>query len=341
MPIVRDLVVDGYGAFVGKYQGRLRVSVKGKTQNEAPLMHLQRILITGRGVSLSSDVIAACCLEGIPVHFLDSRGRPYAGLCSAGLTRTVQSRREQLTAYRDHRGIEVGRALARGKIANQGAFLRYVAKYRKESAPSQYEALRGLAQRVVAHQAELQALSRECIDEVRDRLLSIEGRAAHYYWTGLLAVLPEDYAWPGRRGRGAQDAVNSALNYRYGILYGYVERAIILAGLDPYAGYVHADRPGKPSLVFDLIEPNRAPAVDRVIVGLANKHVPLGMDDRGRLTEETRRLIAAKVLERLEKLERYLGKRVVLRAILQHQARALTTYLRGERESFEPFTVRW
>ena len=81
MPIITDLIIDQYGAFVSKHQGRLRVTQQERTLAEAPIMHLQRVVITGRGVSLSSDVIAACCQEGIPIHFLDSRGQPYAGLC--------------------------------------------------------------------------------------------------------------------------------------------------------------------------------------------------------------------------------------------------------------------
>jgi CRISPR-associated protein Cas1 len=77
--------------------------------------------------------------------------------------------------------------------------------------------------------------------------------------------MPEQYDWPGREGRGAQDPLNSLLNYGYGILYGQVEQAIILAGLDPYAGFLHADRPGKPSLTLDLIEEFRQVAIDRVV----------------------------------------------------------------------------
>ena len=133
MAIVTELVVDQFGAFVRKHQGRLQVIVKEEKVAEAPLMHLQRVIVSGRGVSLSSDLIAACCEEGIPIHFLDSHGHPYAALYSAGLTGTVLSRREQLAAYLDQRGVEVGRALAHAKIANQAAFLRYVAKYRQET----------------------------------------------------------------------------------------------------------------------------------------------------------------------------------------------------------------
>jgi len=341
MAIVRDLVVDQYGAFLSKHQGRLRVTRKDEKLAEAPLMHLQRVLILGHGVSLSSDTIQACCLEGIPIHFLDSRGQPYAGLYSSGLTGTVLSRRAQLAAYLDHRGLDVAKALAWGKIANQAAFLRYAAKYRKDAAPDLYEALRSGAQRILDHHQELARIGGECVEDARELILSVEGRAAHHYWKALQELVPTQYEWPGRVGRSAQDPINSALNYGYGILYSQVERAIILAGLDPYAGFVHADRPGKPSLVYDLVEPYRVPAVDRVVIGLANKHVELPLDDRKRLDEGTRRMLADRVLARLDKPERYEGKRVLLRAIIQNQARHLTTFLRGERPAYEPFVVKW
>jgi len=341
MAIVRDLIVDQFGVFISKHQGRLRVSKKDERLVEAPLMHLQRVTIIGRGVSLSSDVIRACCREGIPIHFLDSRGQPYAGLYSSGLTGTVLSRREQLAAYLDQRGLDVGKALARAKIANQAAFLRYAAKYRKETAPEVYETLRSLAERVLGHHEELARIDGSCIDDVRELILSVEGRAAQYYWKALKGIVPTEYDWPGRKGRDAQDPVNAALNYGYGILYSQVERAIILAGLDPYAGFVHADRPGKPSLVYDLVEPYRVPAVDRVVIGLATKHVELRLDERHLLIDKTRKMLAERVLQRLEKPERYQGKRVLLRAIIQHQARHLTTFLRGERPVYEPFLVKW
>ncbi|MER3513307.1 MAG: CRISPR-associated endonuclease Cas1, partial [Chloroflexota bacterium] len=81
-------------------------------------------------------------------------------------------------------------------------------------------------------------------------------------------------------------------NYGYGILYGQVERALVLAGLDPYAGFIHVDRPGKPSLVLDLIEEFRQAVVDRTVLGLVNKGVALEQDEEGRLTEGTRRMLA-------------------------------------------------
>jgi CRISPR-associated protein Cas1 len=341
MPIVQQLIVDQYGAFVGKHSGRLRVTKDKEKLAEAPILHLEQVLVTGRGIGLSADAIRACCTEGIPIHFLDGRGRPYAAIYAAGLTGTVLTRREQLAAYADRRGLELAIAFAQGKIENQAGFLRYVAKYRQEKEPDLYRELRWCSDEVRDHLEELRRLEANTVDEARYQILSAEGRAAKKYWAALKQVIPERYEWPGRKGRGAQDPVNSALNYGYGILYGQIERALVLAGLDPYGGFIHADRPGKPSLVFDLIEEFRQVIVDRTIVGMANKGVKLELDEKGLLVEKTRRTIAEKVLARLEAAERYERKRQPMRVIIQNQARHVATYVRGDRPAYTPFIARW
>jgi CRISPR-associated protein Cas1 len=341
MPIIQHLVVDQYGAFVGKHSGRLRVTKDKKKLAEAPLLHLEQVLIIGQGIGLSADAIRACCTAGIPIYFVDPRGRPYAALYSAGLTGTVLTRREQLLAYTDRRGLDLAVAFARGKITNQAGFLRYVSKYRQETDAELYQELRSHADEVQKHLEELHRLEGSTVDEARGTLLSIEGRAAKKYWAALKQVIPEQYGWPGRRGRGARDPVNNALNYGYGILYGQVERALVLAGLDPYGGFIHVDRPGKPSLVFDLIEEFRQVIVDRTIVGMANKGMNLDLDDKGLLVDQARRAVADKVLARLEAAERYERKRHALRAIIQSQARHIATFVRGDRAVYEPFIAKW
>jgi len=341
MPIIHSLIVDQFGAFVGKHSGRLQVTKDKDKLAEAPLLHLEQVLITGEGVSLSASAIRACCTAGIPIYFVDSRGRPYASLYAAGLTGTVLTRREQLLAYTDRRGLELAVAFARGKITNQAGFLRYAAKYRQETDPEIYRELRSHADEVQEHVEELCRLKGNTVDEVRGELLSVEGRAAQRYWDALKQVVPEQYNWPGRRGRGARDQVNAALNYGYGILYGQIERALVLAGLDPYGGFIHTDRPGKPSLVFDLIEEFRQVVIDRTVVGMATKGMKLELDEKGLLVEKSRREIAEKVLERLEAAERYERKRQPLRVIIQDQARHVATFVRGDRAAYEPFIARW
>ncbi len=350
MPIIQHLIVDQYGAFLGKHSERLRVSKDKEVLAEAPLLHLESVLVTGQGISLSADAIEACTQRGIPIFFLDSLGRPYAALYSAGLTGTVLTRRAQLAALAadldgevyGRRGVSAALAFAEGKIRNQASLLRYMGKYRKEAAPELFQEMDHCAAEVLAHLADLQKLAGAArVQEIRFELLGIEGRAARAYWRAIRLVLPDKYAWPGRRHRGARDPVNSALNYGYGILYSQVERSLVLAGLDPYGGFVHVDRPGKPSLVLDLIEEFRQAVVDRTILGLVNKRVNLEQDERGMLAPETRRMLADKVLARLEGTARYEKKQLPLRAILQSQARHLATFLRGERQEYRPFIAAW
>lgn len=336
-----DLIVEGRGVFLGKHQGRLRVSLNGKTVREAPIMHLQQVVIVANGVAVSSDVFHICAEEGIPIHFIDGLDRPSASVYSAGLTGTVLTRRAQLTAYTDQRGIHVAKAFVHGKLENQRNLLRYMAKNRKETAPEIFTDLTERAQLVADHQDELARVKGERIDEVREIILSIEGRAASIYWKAVRLLIPEEMAWPGRETRGATDSFNMMLNYGYGVLYSQVERSLVLAGLDPYGGFLHADRPGRVSLVMDLIEEFRQPVVDRTMIGLVTRGMELARDEDGRIESATRKRIAEKILERMESSEPYEGKRQPIRCILQSQARHLATYVRGEREAYEPFLAGW
>ncbi len=340
------LMVENYGAFVGKHSHRLRVKHKGQVVDEAPVLFLDQVLIIGKGVTVSADAVALCAGQGIPVHYLSRWGKPYAALYAAGLGGTVVTRRAQYEAYHDHRGVALAAAFAEGKVKNQARLLKYLAKYRKEKAPACYQALREAATKTQRHVHELRTWRASAwehgVEAYRAQLLAAEGRAAQCYWEGLKHVVPPGLNWPGRRRRGARDPLNAALNYGYGVLYGQVERAILLAGLDSYAGYIHTDRPGKPSLVLDLIEEFRAPVVDRAIMGMVGQSVNIAQDPEGWLTLETRRTIADRVLNRLEEsTERYERKRQKLRWILQSQARHVASYLRGERAEYRPFLAGW
>jgi CRISPR-associated protein Cas1 len=342
MESVMDLIVEGKGLFISKHQGRIRVMQDTKVIQEVPLIHLKQIMIIGNGVGFSSDVVKLCGEEGIPLHFLHRNGLVSAALYAAGLTGTVLTRRAQLLAFTSERGPIIARAFTRGKLLNQIQLLRYFAKSRKDEEPALADSLLEGARAIADLIADLEGLPATALEELRPSLLSLEGRGAQHYWAGVRALLPPSLTWPGRETRGASDLFNALLNYGYGVLYSQVERAVLLAGLDPYTGFLHADRPGKPSLVLDLIEEFRQCVVDRTLIGLLNRRVPLEQDVEGLLTEQTRRKVAEKILERLDgSAELYEGKRQALRFILQQQARHLASFLRGDRPSYEPFVAGW
>lgn len=340
MAIVQHLLADQYGSHIGKFSERLRVTQKGQTLSQAPLLYLESVTVLNRGVSISADALEACCERGIPVHFLDAQGTPFASLYAAGLTGTVITRREQMRAYDDKRGVVLSIAFAAGKIQNQATTLKYLAKTRKET-PEGDNLLRASTE-VAEQQAALEKLKGNSrIDDIRSQILAIEGHAAKRYWQAVRALVPEHYGWTAREGRGATDPVNSLLNYGYGILYGEVERSLMQAGLDPYAGFVHVDRPGKPSLTLDLIEEFRQEAVDRVVFGLVNRRFVVGQNERGWLEDATKRQYAEHVLGHLQTAVRHNGQKHPLQQVIQMQARAVAAFVRNERQEYTSFKASW
>jgi CRISPR-associated protein Cas1 len=347
--IVQHLIIDQYGAFLGKHSERLIVTKGEEKIAQAPLLHLESVVIANQGVSLSAEAVRECTERGIPIHFISGTGTAYASLYSAGLTGTIATRRAQLEALNTTRGLSLALGFGMGKLQNQSNLLKYMAKYRKETDPHLHNELRLCADEVLDHLIEMEQIRQYpeyrdgtvTVNDLRNELMGIEGRGAQKYWKAVKQVLPEKYRFTGRKGRGATDPVNAALNYSYGILYGQVERSLVLAGLDPFAGFLHVDRPGKPSLTLDFIEEFRPVVVDRTVFGLANKNVAFDFDEHNMLTRETRKMLAEKINERLESEVPYEGKRYPIRAVIQMQARHIATNLRGERPSYEPLVMGW
>ncbi|HEY9867618.1 MAG TPA: CRISPR-associated endonuclease Cas1 [Candidatus Obscuribacterales bacterium] len=334
-----EIVVEEFGVSLSKKSERLQVKRNGKVESEHPFFDVEQVTIASRGVSLSTDLIEECVERGIQINFITPSGKPYAKLTSPSLSATVASRREQIMAYRDSRGREIALEVVKAKTKNQINLLKYFGKYRRHSDPQLFQQIYDAVGQMEAIRTSADNLQGETVDDIRGQLLSIEGRIGELYWSAVALILPEDLEFPGRQHQGAKDAVNSLLNYGYGILYSRVWGAVLLAGLEPFAGFLHVDRPGKPSLVLDLVEEFRQPVVDRAVFGWLNRGGRPVINDDG-LASETRKELAARVIERLETPESYDGKKHRMRHIVQEQARRLASFLRGQRR-YEGFTSTW
>jgi len=338
----RVLVIDGAGLRVGKHSERLRVSRESGVLEDVPLLDLEQVLIVGRGVTVSSDIVVACAERDIALDFVSVREGPQAALLPALPGATVRTRRAQFAAYGDARGAYLARTFAQGKLYNAARLLRYLAKNRHATDEGAYQRAASAAILIEGLARNVASVAGDDADSVRQGVLTLEGQGSELYWSTARALLLAAVEWERRDTRGAQDPVNSALNYGYAILYAQVQRAIVLAGLDPYGGFLHADRPGKPSLVLDMVEEFRQMVVDRCIYALFNKGVRMEMDEEsGGLIAPSRYAIIDRVRERLDGDEPYDGRRYALRDIIQGQARRLAAYLRGERAAYEPFIGRW
>src|SRR5579872_1944105 len=145
-----QLILSGFGIYLGKKSERLQIKLQGKVAYEFPFFRISEVVVASRGVSLSSDLLKELCEHGIRLTFVESSGRPYAMLSSPVLMATVASRREQLLAYNDERGLELARLIVRGKIRNQRHLLLYFGKYLKSSAPERHALLAAIAPKLRA-----------------------------------------------------------------------------------------------------------------------------------------------------------------------------------------------
>jgi len=334
-----QLILSGYGLFLSKKSERLLVRKGKDVIYQFPFFRLSEVVVGSRGITLSSDMLEEVCVRGIRLSFLDYSGKPYAMVTSPMLTATVQARREQILAFNDKRGLEFGKAVVLGKIKNQERLLRYFGKYLKKEAEDRFQRIEETASQLRALWKKVPAIDAGCVNEARGTLMGTEGTAGRIYWEAVKEIIGHRVEFFGREHRGATDGVNSLLNYGYGILYSQVWGAVLNAGLEPFAGFLHVDRPGKPSLILDMVEEFRQPVVDRTVIAFVNLGTSIGMKD-GLLDADTRKSFAEKVVERLVATETYQGKQYQIRSIIQMQARRVAGFLRGEGE-YKAFSFKW
>jgi len=331
-----QLFVSGFGLFIGKKSERVVVRQGKSVCAQVPLMRLQEIIVASRGVSFSSDLVEELCERGIRIACLNSNGKPFALITSPMLTATVETRRAQFAAYQNERGAELCRWIVAGKLHNQEKLLRYFAKSReggrKDALEKGAAALRRLRRAVLVAEGKTP-------DEVRGEVMGLEGTGGRLYWQQIGHMLPDELGFEGRSHQGATDGVNAALNYGYGILTAHVWGAVMNAGLEPFAGFLHVDRSGKPSLVLDLMEEFRQPVVDRAIFSWLNKGGVLTLQ-KGMLDAASKENVASRVLMRLVAAEEHRGKEHQVRSIVQMQARLAASAVRGLRP-YRSFSFKW
>jgi len=267
------------------------VYVKPRDGDELALSADVDLLVVATGaVSVSGRALRRLAELGVRLLVLGHRGHVVAELRPIDrINKTVEARLAQLRAKVEGWGLGYAAEMVRAKIVNQARLLRYLAKSRREPW------LRDEAYRVEDEALELERLLRSRVLAAENIRLH-EAKAARTYWQALAALLPADYGFTGRDPRGS-DPVNMALSYGYAILYGVTHDALVVAGLDPYAGFLHTDRSGKMSLVFDYSDMFKPVAVDKA---LFTSHEP-GLFDLygGSLSYSARRGIAERVLKAL------------------------------------------
>jgi CRISPR-associated protein Cas1 len=330
--LTKVALVDEYGAYLHIKDGRFRLKVGDSIKWDAAPVELDSIVFVVDGASLSASSVELAAEFGIDLVFLKG-SRPVARLVPAKYGSTMRIWQDQLVWSSDEgRCAALASLFILGKIHNQRMVLyEYAQKARaagKRSAP-----LDQAVEQLASLQGGLSLCQR--VQEV----LNVEAHAANVYWRGVANLLPSELGFQHRltRQRLAEGAVpdpfNIALNIGYSILRKEVWRAVFLAGLNPYVGFLHRPRAGRMSLVLDLMEEFRPHCVDRPLIALARQKpdVILRLGKGG--LEEGRKEVWRAVLERMKEREDMVS-------LIVHQARLLAQHLRGT-GTYKPFKSRW
>lgn len=312
---MRYLTIAEFGSFIGLSGNRVVVRNAEGEVFETALSQLRAIRIAKKGVAFSSDLLLACAARGIRVFLLDWRGVGVVALSGCHQHAVVALREKQFFARNNEReAFRLAQSMLEAKIFNQRAVLLYFGKSFKRDPAFNQDKLIEVGKRLDDLLDQLRSLQLSPTSEWKGQLLGIEGFAASVYWAYLREghFLPEEFK--ERTGRGALDIVNAGLNYGYAVLQSYVWGALDNAGFELYGGFLHSDRPGKSSLILDVIEEYRAWVVDRNIIKIRKQLAQsseLNFKLKKRITEEIDKTMAGKIY--------WHGKSIKLENAMQRQ----------------------
>lgn len=329
------LYVQQPGARVGKDGECLTVKDRDQVVAEARLAETSQLVLFG-SVQVSTQAVQELCKRGIPVSYLSTGGWFY-GLTTGMAHRNIELRRRQFAAAADaHQCLVLARRFVQAKIANCRTLLR-----RNHAAPDEsvLSALKFDGR---------QAGEAESLGE----LLGREGTAARRYFSEFGGMLKDTHGvgrfdFEGRNRRPPRDPVNAMLSLAYAMLTREWTVTLHSIGLDPYLGFYHQPRYGRPALALDLMEEFRPLIADSVVLtAINNGEVQAGdwIERLGSvsLTPEGRRRFIEVYERRMsqEITHPVFGYQISYRRVLEVQARLLGRYLAGEIPEYPSFTTR-
>lgn len=255
-----QLVINTYGSYLQKNGDCFKVRADEKVF-EISCKKVSSILIS-TAAYITTDAIKLAMDYNIDIVFVDEFGSPYGRVWHSKLGSTTLIRRKQLEIAEKEEGLRLAIDWVRTKFHNQIDLLKRLRKTR----PHKSAEITAYIEKLTNTAKGLDDLSGS-VHENRGTIMGLEGSGGRTYFESLSSLIPERFKFNGRSRNPAKDEFNALLNYAYGILYSKVEKACIIAGLDPYVGFIHTDHYNKKSLVFDLIENYRIWA-DEVVVNL-------------------------------------------------------------------------
>ncbi len=338
--LLNTVYVTTEGTALKKDGENLVAELDGTEKARVPLHMLASVVAFGP-ILISPALIGTCAERGIAIALMDRIGRFQARI-EGPVSGSVLLRRAQYRAAET--GGDIVRSIVMGKIANQRAVIRRSLRdYGTEMEAAPREMLEAATDRLAMILRRVQMA-----DKTLDQLRGSEGEAATQYFgvfDHLIRAPDPELRWRQRSRRPPLDAMNAVLSFLYTLLTHDCRSACEAVGLDPAVGFLHRDRPGRPSLALDLMEELRAPLVDRLALSLVNRRQLRAGDFRKMdggavlMSDEARRTVLTAWQERKkeERLHPFLQEKAPFGLVPYLQAQMLARHLRGDIDAYPPW----
>jgi CRISP-associated protein Cas1 len=343
--LLNTLYVTTQGAYLAREGETVQVRVEKETRLQVPIHTLGGIVCFGQ-VSCSPPLMGLCGEKSVAISFLTEHGK-FLARVQGPVSGNVLLRREQYRrADSEAFSAQVAQAVVLAKVANCRTVLLRALRDHADSVPPAQSSALGAAAARLARLLEDPVLrnSEALVDAVR----GLEGDAARTYFEvfdHLVTTQKDDFFFHERSRRPPLDNLNSLLSFFYTLLAHDVTAALESVGLDPAVGYLHRDRPGRPSLALDLMEEFRPVLADRLALSLINRQQIRGKGfsktETGAVTmdDATRKeVLVAYQKRKQEQIQHpFLGEKVEVGLLPFVQAMLLARFLRGDLDGYPSF----
>jgi CRISPR-associated protein Cas1 len=315
------------------------VKKEEQTSLRLPLHNLENIICFGY-LGASPALMGACAERNVGLCFLSPNGR-FLARVSGRVRGNVLLRKQQYAVSEvDEESASIAASFLLGKVANCRKVIERA--LRDHAMLVDIQAL----QRASIALKGILTIIPECKSSAD--LMGFEGSAAKIYFNvfdQLILQQRRDFGFKERTRRPPLDNMNSLLSFLYTLLVNDVASASETVGLDPYVGFLHQDRPGRPSLALDLMEELRPVFADRLALSLVNRKQVSGTGFTQKesggilMDDDTRKTVLTAWQERKKEqiVHPYLKERIPFGLIPHVQAMLLARFLRGDLDAYPPF----
>lgn len=326
------LTLDGENVVVKKEEG---------TSTRLPLHNLENIVcFTWQGASPA--LMGACADRNIGLCFLTPNGRFQARVTGKVKGNVLLRKKQYEVSEKEADSLPIAASFLLGKISNCRKVLERAIRDHSMLLAERVQSLAGASNFL----KETFKVLPSC-NSIGD-LMGFEGSAAKIYFgvfDHLILQQRNDFFFKERSRRPPLDNMNSLLSFLYTLLTNDVASSLEAVGLDPYVGFLHQDRPGRPSLALDLMEELRPIFADRLALSLVNRKQIMGKGFTQKesggilMDDETRKavLVAWQERKKEEIIHPYLKEKIPFGLIPHVQAMLLARYLRGDLDAYPPF----